>query len=232
MDAIAVDNLPLRRRAADRGQGTSVFLLRWEWNWPNFFTASRFVLVPFQIFFLLVEKPLWALALYVCAGVSDFLDGFLARRLNQRTEGGAILDPLADKFTMMATFLTLMGMGIIPVWLAVLVFSRDIFILLAVAILLKGRRRIPWKAMVLGKVTTCFQNITILAAILRHYLSFPASLFQGLAIATALLTVASWIRYFQVWKKIWTAPKEAMLTTIQRENAHGSSNRPGLHQNR
>ncbi len=95
----------------------------------------RIFLVPVLVIFLIQGSFLNAFIVFIVAGITDALDGFLARILNQKTVLGAYLDPLADKALLISTFVTLSILGIIPAWLTVIVVSRDFVILLGVSVL-------------------------------------------------------------------------------------------------
>jgi len=135
-------------------------------NIPNFLSLLRIILVPVIVIFLIQGSFNKALITFICAGLTDALDGTLARLLKCQTVLGAYLDPIADKLLLTASFVTLSVLGIIPSWLTVLVISRDFIILLGIAIL--SLTAIPYeiKPAIVGKVTTLLQIATVLAALL------------------------------------------------------------------
>ncbi|MCX5833093.1 MAG: CDP-alcohol phosphatidyltransferase family protein, partial [Deltaproteobacteria bacterium] len=94
-------------------------------NIPNLLTLLRILLVPVFVILLIQGLFLKALLVFVVAGLTDAMDGFIARVLHQKTVLGLYLDPLADKALIITSFVTLSVMGLIPPWLAVLVISRD-----------------------------------------------------------------------------------------------------------
>ncbi|MCK4534894.1 MAG: CDP-alcohol phosphatidyltransferase family protein, partial [Syntrophobacterales bacterium] len=104
-------------------------------NIPNMLTMIRIILVPVFVILLMQGSFSHALAVFVVAGVTDGLDGFLARILRQQTVLGSYLDPLADKALIITAFVALSILDIIPGWLAVIVISRDCVILLGVSVL-------------------------------------------------------------------------------------------------
>ncbi len=104
-------------------------------NIPNLITLLRIILVPVVVILLIQGSFLKALMVFIVAGLSDALDGFLARVLNQQTALGAYLDPIADKALLASTFITLSVLHVIPGWLTVIVISRDLIILLGILIL-------------------------------------------------------------------------------------------------
>lgn len=95
---------------------------------PNLITVVRALLIPVIAYTLATRSFSWALALFVVCAVGDLIDGFLARRWNQRTRFGAIADPVADKLTMLTVTLMLAAEGLLPGWLAAAVIARDVII--------------------------------------------------------------------------------------------------------
>src|SRR5689334_10199017 len=97
-------------------------------NLPNLFTLARLLLTPFVIFAILDGRHTSALLLFALAGFTDFLDGFAARRLKLATQSGAYLDPIADKCLLSGVFLALAAARIVPSWVVILIFGRDLLI--------------------------------------------------------------------------------------------------------
>jgi len=161
---------------------------------------ARILATPLFVTFFLDGSYLAALSLFFFAGVTDALDGFLARVLNQRSALGAILDPLADKILLDTAFVCLANAGWISNWLAVAVVSRDLLILGGVALLTFWGRdmRASINPSLASKATTVFQMAMVLAA----YVNALAGLgwengmgLSALAWATAGLTLASGAHY-------------------------------------
>ena len=130
-------------------------------NIPNFLTLFRIILVPAFVIFLIQEEYDKALIVFVVAGLTDALDGTLARLLKCQTVLGAYLDPIADKLLLVTSYATLAILGIIPAWLAVLVISRDFIILMGIAILTLMSIPYEIKPAIVSKVTTALQISTI-----------------------------------------------------------------------
>ena len=128
---------------------------------PNFLSLFRIILVPITVIFLMDGSFLVALSIFTLAGITDALDGFLARVLSQKTVLGAYLDPIADKALLTSCFVTLSIMGIIPGWLTVIVVSRDFIILLGISILFMASIPFEIRPIFVSKVTTAVQIITI-----------------------------------------------------------------------
>lgn len=141
---------------------------------PNQLTFLRFAFLPFFIIAIRYSRYDWALALLIAAGLSDGLDGLLARRLNQKTPLGMFLDPIADKLLLSSSYLMLALKGKIDWWLAILVLGRDALILVActVILLVVGYRTFP--PSVFGKLNTLFQILLVLVVILNALVPDPA----------------------------------------------------------
>ncbi|HZV53661.1 MAG TPA: CDP-alcohol phosphatidyltransferase family protein [Rhodocyclaceae bacterium] len=92
---------------------------------PNLITIARVLLIPVVAFLLLDHDYKLAFAVFLAAAVGDWVDGFLARRLNQMSQLGAVLDPVADKMTMMIVAILMSAQGLLPIWLAVVIVLRD-----------------------------------------------------------------------------------------------------------
>jgi cardiolipin synthase len=163
-------------------------------NIPNSLTVLRIVLVPVIVILLIQGQYTKALVCFVIAGVTDGLDGLLARILNQMTVVGAYLDPLADKALVISMFTTLAIIGLIPGWLAVVVISRDCIILGGILVLTLMSVNLDIKPSLVSKINTMLQLVTICAALLlkvgdagKHY----RDAFMILCWITALFTVVS-----------------------------------------
>lgn len=143
---------------------------------PNMLTIFRMALTPVFVSLLFYQKFVWALAAFVVAGITDGLDGLLARRFQQQSELGRILDPIADKMMLVTSFVVLSMRGVfptplpnhlpVPFWVTITVISRDIFILVAAAAInmVSGFR--AFRPSFLGKVSTVVQIVAVAAVIL------------------------------------------------------------------
>jgi len=136
------------------------------WTVPNQITLLRLGFLPFFLILISYEHYRWALAVLVIAGLSDGIDGLLARQLNQRSALGAYLDPIADKLLLSSSFVILAFKKEIAWWLTIIVLSRDILILVvgAVIILIFGYR--PFPPSLLGKMTTFLQIVLVFTVVL------------------------------------------------------------------
>jgi cardiolipin synthase len=136
-------------------------------------TLSRLALTPIIIHAIVAGQHLLALGLFFAAAVTDFLDGFTARRLGIPTPAGAYLDPIADKCLLGGVFIALAVAHIVPLWLVALIFGRDLFILAGTGIVLMftSVRRFPPSGW--GKISTFFQIVTAVAWMARDAFRLP-----------------------------------------------------------
>lgn len=128
---------------------------------PNQLTFLRLAFLPFFLIAIEYERYDWALGILIVAGISDGLDGLLARGLNQRTPLGAYLDPIADKLLLSSSYLMLALKGRITWWLAILVLGRDVLLLTASAVILITVGYRPLPPSIWGKATTFFEILLI-----------------------------------------------------------------------
>ena len=132
---------------------------------PNLLTLMRLFIIPFTVIEILDHKYGVALALFVAAGISDALDGRIARWLGQSTRLGQYLDPIADKLLLSTLFLTITHMALVPRYVTVLVFSRDFGILLISTLLYATNTLRDFRPSLLGKLNTFAQIITVLVVL-------------------------------------------------------------------
>jgi cardiolipin synthase len=189
----------------------------------NQLTLLRLVLVPIFVLCMLYSWPGWALTVFAIAGLTDALDGVIARRTGQLTTLGAWLDPMADKLLLVSTFvmLTLPGLNLVnrfPIWLTVLVISRDIAIVLTVAVVNLAVARRTFRPSMLGKAATVIYVFTCGLTLIANYLRVH-SLIVTIAIWTSLaVTLASGFDYvFRV-----TLFRSADVSDTQRVNQPGN----------
>ncbi|WP_132253211.1 CDP-alcohol phosphatidyltransferase family protein [Methylobacterium segetis] len=124
---------------------------------PNLITLGRLGLVP--VILVLIGQGAWgaALALFVVAGASDALDGFLAKRFGMESRLGALLDPLADKALLVSVFVALATVGALPVWLLAVVIARDLIVIGAILLARLNGRRLAIRPLLIGKLNTAAQ---------------------------------------------------------------------------
>lgn len=164
---------------------------------PNLLTLGRICLAPVLVAAVLNDSYRLGFGLFLVAGLTDALDGLLARLLHQRSVLGAYLDPVADKLLLSTLFLVLTHKGFIPVTITSLVFGRDLGILLVAAILYAAAGRREFPPSIFGKLNTTAQVATVAAVLFNQVQSFfwSALALKWLLMATTVLTVISGIHY-------------------------------------
>ena len=167
-------------------------------NWPNRLTILRIILVPVFITAVLYHRLDFAFIVFLGASFTDALDGYLARVRNEKTRLGAIMDPLADKMLIGSAFVSfsiVTGLPVymkMPVYVPIIVISRDVIILLGVVMIYLLTGGVEIKPTMLGKLTTVFQMMTILALLLKFmYSSWMWNM-------TAVITVISGLDYIRI----------------------------------
>lgn len=167
---------------------------------PNMITILRLVLVPGVVLAMLQARWEWAFTGFVAAGVSDGVDGFIARHFNQRSRLGAYLDPMADKLLLVSVFVVLGIAGELPLWLVIAAVSRDALIVFAVLLSSVMAQPVEMKPLMVSKANTAVQ--LVLAAVVLGELAFGVdigALRPALIILSGLLTVASAAAYLVAW---------------------------------
>ena len=164
---------------------------------PNQLTLLRMVFLPFIVIKIVEGKYWWALILFVLAGLSDGLDGLLARRLKQQTTLGQYLDPIADKLLLSTMFLVLAVLHKIPWKYTVLVFSRDLSILSASVVLYAIAGLRDFSPSIFGKANTFAQILAIFFALLFEvdHLRWIWVARMTFLHATAAFTIVSGVHY-------------------------------------
>ena len=171
-------------------------------NLPNLLTLLRMGLIPLFIIALLREQPAKALALFAAAGVSDALDGFVARVFDQRSTLGAYLDPIADKLLLTSAFIMLTvspaeGMVAIPVWVTVLVIARDVLILIVALAFALALDVSEFPPTVLSKLNTFVQLVTVVLVLLTGLTTWADTAAVVSVYLVGALTIASGLDYIR-----------------------------------
>jgi cardiolipin synthase len=169
----------------------------------NQLTLLRLLLIPAFVILTLYGEFGWALLTFVVAGVTDLLDGLAARAAGQKSELGAWLDPAADKLLLVTTFivLTLPNIGLvnrIPLWLTVLIISRDVGIVLTVAIVNLAVGPRTFTPSPLGKAATAIFIVACGLVMLFNYLGYPSRWVDAAIWLSLIITLASGVDY--VWR--------------------------------
>ncbi|UCI06544.1 CDP-alcohol phosphatidyltransferase family protein [Mesorhizobium sp. B1-1-8] len=180
---------------------------------PNMITIMRLLLVPAVVLAMLDTRWDWAFAGFVIAGVSDGVDGFIARRWNQSSRLGAYLDPIADKLLLVSVFVVLGFARELPLWLVVTMVSRDALIVCAVLLSSVMAHPVEMKPLFVSKANTAVQ--IVLAALVLGELAFAVHLGQArpaLILLSGALTVASAAAYLVTWLRHMSGNGEGSTT--------------------
>ena len=167
---------------------------------PNLITIGRLVLVPLVIVMIVQGRWASAFAFFVLAGVSDAVDGFIARRFDMKSEFGAYIDALADKALLVSMYVSLSIVGILPGWLAVVVVSRDVMIVSAIIVSWLMQRPVAIKPLAISKLNTAAQ--IAFAGLVLGMRAFAVDAGRLAAMGTvvvASLTVLSAAAYLARW---------------------------------
>ena len=176
---------------------------------PNLISVLRLLLVPWFAMLLLEQQFGLALILFIVMGISDGLDGFLARYLKATSALGAGLDPLADKVMLVAAFVVLGHLELLPVWLVALVVGRDVMVVggtLMNYLLHPGQKTAVLKV---GKINTFVQIVTVFAFVGNQLAVLPPMLLDVLLWATVIATFVSGVGYMLVWGGLLKDPGDA-----------------------
>ncbi len=168
----------------------------------NQLTLLRMLLIPAFVILVVYGHLGWALIVFVTAGITDALDGLIARLSGQKTSLGAWLDPIADKLLLVTTFvvLTLPGLGLanrLPIWLTVLIISRDVVIVLTVAVVNLAIGPRTFRPSIFGKVATATYIVTAVVAMLFNYRGYASPVVTVFVYASLAITLVSSLHY--IW---------------------------------
>lgn len=163
-------------------------------------TLVRFLLIPFVAMGILYHRYGTALILFLISGLTDLVDGLVARKLHQKTRLGALLDPMADKLLLSTSFLLLTlptgGANVhIPLWLTVLVFGRDIILVVGAVAIALTTGHTKFDPSIYGKASTLVQITCVLAVLIVNYYRLPSFYLQWLFLLTLALTLISGLHY-------------------------------------
>jgi cardiolipin synthase len=166
----------------------------------NQLTLLRMLLIPAFVILIVYGHLGWALVVFVTAGITDGLDGLIARWSGQKTTLGAWLDPMADKLLLVTTFvvLTLPNLGLknpLPIWLTVLIISRDVVIVLTVAVVSLAFGPRTFRPSIFGKIATATYILTCVVAMLFNYLQRTSVVVDVFVYASLVITLVSSFHY-------------------------------------
>jgi len=171
-------------------------------NLPNILTLTRVLLIP--VFIILIINKHFGLALvtFAIAGITDAIDGLIARITHQRTELGAYLDPIADKILLASAFITLAIIEVLPSWLTILVITRDVIILVGLLVMILTNYHPKIQPSLLSKITTVFQISTILLILMAGHNPIFYKLSTVAIYGATFFTIISGSHYIYIGTRI------------------------------
>ncbi len=164
-------------------------------NIPNTLTITRIIIIPVFVIAIIYKRYDYALYLFVTAAVTDIFDGLLARLKNQKTVLGMFLDPLADKFLIVTSFIVLSTYGLTPKWLAIIVISRDTIVITGWFLLYVVTGKSNVEPSPLGKTTIWIQSIFVVYVLLNLNFFLLPSVYAVFQWITAVFTIISGLHY-------------------------------------
>lgn len=160
----------------------------------NKITITRIVLIPVFVIGLLQGARLWPLAIFLLSALTDALDGAVARRRGERTVLGSYLDPVADKLLLVSTYLTLVHLSYLPMWMFVVVFSRDLLIVIGWSIIYILTQNATISPRWTGKATTLTQMAAVIAVLVPGLAPVaPYALWTMVAVTTVSTVDYVWL---------------------------------------
>jgi cardiolipin synthase len=164
-------------------------------NIPNTLTITRIIIIPIFVTAIIYKRYDYALYLFIVAALTDIFDGLLARLKNQKTALGTFLDPLADKFLIVTSFIILSTYGLLPKWLAITVISRDTIVIIGWFLLYVVTGKANVEPSSLGRATIWVQSVFIAYVLLNlNFFSLP-SIYPVFKWITAGFTIISGLHY-------------------------------------
>ncbi len=167
-------------------------------NLPNTLTMLRILMVPVFLVFLVHGYYKLALVTFVAAGITDAVDGTLARVMHEKTELGAMLDPLADKLLALTAFITLTALGKLPLWLTLAVIFRDVIIVSGSVVIYFLGYDLKIRPLLIGKVTTGLHFALVVAVLVGLYIGRDLAVKDYLIWLTLAFTIATGIWYIAI----------------------------------
>ncbi len=174
-------------------------------NVPNTLTITRIVIIPILITTIIYNQYFYALILFAVAALTDMLDGLLARLTNQKTVLGTFLDPLADKFLLVSSFIIFSVYGWIPKWFAIIVISRDIIVVIGCFLLYMITNTLKVEPVLLGKAAIAFELFILAYVLLNINITTLPPVHEGVFILSAAITAISGLQYIYKGFKLTNA---------------------------
>ncbi|MFT5135880.1 MAG: cardiolipin synthase [Arenicella sp.] len=199
---------------------------------PNLLTLARIALVPWLIVLLQEQQFLMSLIVFVVAGITDGLDGYIAKHYNAQTQLGAILDPLADKALLVSSFVMLSMMQLIPFWLVVAVVFRDIVIVCGYLIFILFFGAVETQPLKISKLNTFLQIVFIIIVLgMLAGASELSILIPPLSYAVLITSIASGCAYVYIGAVKATQTPQVQTTDVQADDGLDSVDQGSLSEN-
>jgi cardiolipin synthase len=184
----------------------------------NWLTVLRILLIPVVVLLLVYRRPGAALVTFAVAALTDLADGYVARRRGP-SRLGAFLDPMADKFLLVASFATLTYLRVLPAWIMIVVVSRDAILMLGALLIHMVGGRIYPRPTISGKLATFFQVLTVLLGLLTRYfdvtrpvaLATVMWLAAGFTVVSGLQYIVHGMRYLHATDVVEGEPRDEVL---------------------
>ncbi len=193
--------------------------MRWD-QIPNTITLARLLLVPVLILVLKNENYQLALLIFLVAGISDALDGYIAKKYNFVSHFGAVLDPVADKLLLVSAYIMLAIIGQVPFWLVLAIVTRDLFIVGGYMVVTSLMGTVTMSPSLLSKLNTLMQILLVIAILAEKAAGQDYPLFMIVLIYIVLITtISSGVHYFWIWivkKEIMTEVE--LSVDLERKN--------------
>lgn len=167
---------------------------------PNLLTLARIAMVPWLVVLLQNQQYVWSLGVFLIAGVTDGLDGYIAKRFNAKTELGAVLDPLADKALLVTSFVMLSVLNIVPFWLMVVVVFRDVVIVGGYLVMVNFFGSVRMNPLFVSKFNTFLQIAYVLCVLASLAVGFELGVWLNVLNYWVLVTaIISGVAYVSIW---------------------------------
>jgi len=170
-------------------------------NIPNILTLARIIVTPVIVYAIVTGEAVMALVLMIAAGITDMLDGAIARYFNLRTTVGAYLDPLADKLMLISMFVTLFIIGQVPLFLFLAVVFRDLIIVLGCIAYEMVTHSLKMEPSLVSKATTFMQILYVVTLLLHMAYPISEQWISGVLWLTFIVTCISGLHYMIVWTR-------------------------------
>lgn len=174
---------------------------------PNILTIIRFLLIPVIFYFALQDNYVVAVIFLILSGITDVLDGYIARKYNLITDFGTLFDPLTDKLTQISTLLVLVIQDIIPVWILAVVLTKELLMICGATFLFK-KTTITIPSKWYGKAATVLFYVAIFLSMIKKQFALTYSFDLYLYYIALLFTIFALIMYFRLFKEFHTNKEE------------------------